>query len=287
MNKNITSIVETQEERAKALAEDAPIRSEESLKAVRKNFNILLAEDNLINQKVSLKILHASGYNASAVSNGAEAVESIQNEDYDLILMDIQMPEVDGFSATAQIRRLENEKGDVPIIALTAHALMGDREKCLSSGMNEYLSKPIIARDLLAMIDRLLDLQNVPLEKIPEAKQVDSSLFDFERLKKVSADDFEFEKDLLSSYIEDIESKYKQLEDYVEAKDAESIIDLAHTIKGASYSVGAQKVGDEAFGIEISGKSRDLISVEERLPQFKNALEETKTILSEFLVSAE
>ena len=101
----------------------------------------------------------------------------------------------------------------------------------------------------------------------------------------MSADDFDFEKDLLSSYVEDVEVKCEQLDELVITKDFQQIIDLAHTIKGASYTVGAQKVGDEAFGIEISAKSNDMLSVRARLSQLKTALEETKEVLSGFLVT--
>lgn len=265
--------------------EKTEVLSEDSLKKVRNQFNILLAEDNLINQKVSLRILQAFGYKASAVNNGAEAIKAVKEKEYDLVLMDIQMPEVDGFAATEQIRNFDNDKRDIPIVALTAHAMMGYREKCLKAGFNEYISKPIVAKDMLTMIDKLLDIKNAPVSEEQTNQQTDNSLFDFERLKKVSADDFDFEKDLLSSYVEDVEKKCTQLEDFLTAKDLEGIINLAHTIKGASYSVGAQKVGDEAFGIEISAKSNDLLSIEERIPQLKNALEETKEVLSTFLVT--
>ncbi|MGB5847011.1 MAG: ATP-binding protein, partial [Ignavibacteriaceae bacterium] len=224
--------------------------SEDLLKKVRTQFNILLAEDNLINQKVSLRILQASGYKASAVNNGAEAIKALEEGDYDLVLMDIQMPEVDGFAATEQIRNFEDDKRDIPIVALTAHAMMGYREKCLKAGFNEFLSKPIATKDMFAIIDDLLHIKNAPVPEEQTNQQTDNSLFDFERLKKVSADDFDFEKDLLSSYVDDVEKKCTQLEDFLAAKDLEGIINLTHTIKGSSYSVGAQKVGDEAFGIE-------------------------------------
>ena len=260
--------------------------SEESLKKIRTQFNILIADDNLINQKVTLKILDTSGYKAYAVNNGVEAINSIKTEDdYDLVLMDIQMPEVDGFAATVQIRNIDNDKKDIPIIALTAHAMMGYREKCLNAGFNEYLSKPIVASEMLSMIDNLLDIKNAPVPEEQTNQQADNELFDFERLKKVSADDFDFEKDLLSSYVDDIEKKCTQLENFLSANDIEGITNLAHSIKGSSYSVGAQKVGDEAFGIEISARSGDFLSVEERLPQLKNALEDTKEVLSPFLVT--
>jgi CheY-like chemotaxis protein/HPt (histidine-containing phosphotransfer) domain-containing protein len=259
--------------------------SEELLRKVRSQFNILLAEDNLINQKVALRILQASGFKASAVNDGAEAIKAVEEGDFDLVLMDIQMPELDGFAATEQIRNFEDDKRDIPIIALTAHAMMGYREKCLKAGFNEYLSKPIATKDMFAIIDDLLDIKNAPVPEEQTNQQTGNSLFDFERLKKVSANDFGFEKDLLSSYVDDVEKKIIQLEDFLAAKDLEGIIHLAHTIKGASYSVGAQKVGDEAFGIEISAKSGDFLSVEERIPQLAHALGETKEVLSNFLIA--
>ena len=258
---------------------------DDSTKAARAQFNILLAEDNLTNQKVSLRILHASGYKASPVSDGNEAVKAVKEGDFNLVLMDIQMPEVDGFSATTQIRSLDSDKKNIPIIALTAHALIGDKEKCIKAGMNDYLSKPIVAKELLTMIDRLLKINDVPIPEKPKEEQSENLVFDFDRLKKVSANDFDFEKDLLSSYVEDVKEKCDQLDELLISKDFQQIINLAHTIKGASYTVGAQKVGDEAYGIEISAKSNDILSVRERLPQLKIALEETKEVLSSFLVT--
>ena len=284
--KKSSNPVKVKEEAVPSTNVQRVVKSGDTLKTIRARFDILLAEDNMINQKVLLKILQAAGYKAFSVCNGAEAVAAVQKGEYDLVLMDIQMPEVDGFSATAQIRKLNDSKKDTPIIALTAHALMGDREKCLAAGMDEYIPKPIIAKDLLEMMDKLLDVQNVQVpetETIKEEVKMESSVFDFDRLKKISADDIDFEKDLIGSYIEDIEQKSKQLDEYLTAGDVESIVKLAHTIKGASYSIGAQKVGDEAFGLEISGKSNDLVSIEERLPQFKKSLEETFTILNGIL----
>ena len=113
---------------------------------------ILLAEDNAVNQKLALRILQQMGYRADVASNGVEAVESIQRQTYDVILMDVQMPDMDGLDATREIRKLTNII-QPRIVAMTANALEGDREMCLAAGMNDYISKPIRVNEL---VDALL-----------------------------------------------------------------------------------------------------------------------------------
>ncbi|CAG8661177.1 6720_t:CDS:2, partial [Paraglomus occultum] len=117
--------------------------------------DILLAEDNIVNQKLALKILEKFGHRVEIVSNGKLAVEAFKSKRYDLILMDVQMPIMGGFEATQNIREWEKEHGGrIPIIALTAHAMIGDRDKCLSFGMDEYVTKPLRMNDLIATINK-------------------------------------------------------------------------------------------------------------------------------------
>jgi two-component system sensor histidine kinase/response regulator len=118
---------------------------------------ILLAEDNPVNQKVALHMLRRRGYDVSVASTGRDAVDLVEREQFDLVLMDVQMPEMDGFAATAAIRRAEARTGcRLTIIAMTAHSMAGDRERCLAAGMDGYLSKPIRSADLYDLLDREL-----------------------------------------------------------------------------------------------------------------------------------
>ncbi len=258
--------------------------NQNGFKEKRSKYRVLVAEDNLINQKVSLKMLSAAGYNSSAVSNGKEAVEAVMRGDFDVVLMDIQMPEIDGYKATEQIRSLKNSKKNIPIIALTAHALIGDREKCLNAGMTDYIAKPVLGQELIKKIDSLfkINVSNTIEATIPEVKN--NSLIDKERLQKVSLGDFEFEKDLLESYLYDVEQKVKLLNELLVKRELGRIIELAHSIKGASYSVGAMKVGDEALAVEISGKNNDWSNVQDRLEKLNIALDDTKNELSEYFL---
>lgn len=130
--------------------QNKPVITRHSLKEhKKKNTRILLAEDNLINQKVALHLLKKFGYKADTVKTGKEAVQAVEKNTYDLILMDVQMPEMDGYEATQQIRAMKNSQKNIPIVAMTANAMKGDREKCLSAGMNDYISKPVKPENLL------------------------------------------------------------------------------------------------------------------------------------------
>ncbi|MBI3207850.1 MAG: response regulator [Candidatus Solibacter usitatus] len=168
------------------LEEAAPMVTRHTLAETQKSAeagkpSILLAEDNVINQRIAIRLLQKLGLTAEVVNNGREAVGALERAAYDLVLMDCQMPELDGFEATAEIRRREQVEGKnkhTLICALTANAMVGDREKCIDSGMDDYISKPVALTDLQAAIQRLLYKDGVPLEQdaAPASPSPDAAL---------------------------------------------------------------------------------------------------------------
>ncbi len=137
----------------------------------QRRFKILLAEDNLVNQKVAMRFLEKQGHSVVLAETGTQVLAAWQEQPFDLILMDVQMPEMDGFEATALIRKQEKvgeQKQSavihIPIVAMTAHAMVGDRDRCLAAGMDDYVSKPVNAKDLFAAIERaMLTASRTPL----------------------------------------------------------------------------------------------------------------------------
>ncbi|HUG44388.1 MAG TPA: response regulator [Acidobacteriota bacterium] len=195
---------------------------------------ILVAEDNVVNQTVAQKMLEKRGHAVRIVENGKKAVEAFQKEAFDLVLMDIQMPEMDGFEATASIRQLERGDGSdrlpIPIIAMTAHAMKGDRERCLSAGMDAYVSKPLQITELLQVIHSLVENDRSDL---PGAAADSLSQFD----EKGALDRVEGDVELLHELAALFQQNYPKLihsmQQAVEDQNGELLTRSAHTLKGA------------------------------------------------------
>lgn len=129
-----------------------------SLREEKRNLRILLAEDNAVNQKLASRLLEKQGHNVVIAANGRQALAQLETEGFDLVLMDVQMPEMDGFEATTTIRKMEETTGThLPIVAMTAHAMQGDKERCLAAGMDGYLSKPLNLKELLVVVQSVLE----------------------------------------------------------------------------------------------------------------------------------
>jgi len=273
---------------AGAEANAAPVLSKEELKEKRFRYKILLVEDNPVNQKVASKILAQAGFQIDAVNNGREAYETmLAAAQYDLILMDIQMPEMDGWTATQKIRELKGIGEEIPIIAMTAHALLGDKDKCLAAGMNDYISKPIKTDEFIALLDKWLNVgknyRNTMSDEQKDIPQKQEQVFDSAHFSSMSMDDKEFQKDLVSTFLQDSTSRIQKLEESILAGDATKVAAEGHTLKGASYALGATYLGDEAKIMEFAGKENDMQKALSSMPNLKHAFELTKKIMQVYL----
>ena len=235
----------------------APIITRHTLaERAKQRVRILLAEDNLVNQKVALKILEKLGYHAEVVGSGLEAVEALQSRAYDLVLMDVQMPGMDGMEATRKIRGPDSGviNPRTPIVALTAHAMVGDRQLCLDAGMDDYLAKPIKPAELAEALARWLPQESgdtpkkdrrrlkraVPPILTAPGPAEDDVVYDETVLLGLLGGDPEAVAEILADFLGDAPRLIAALGEAVEAGDNASVRLQAHTLKGASASVGAQ-----------------------------------------------
>ncbi|MCD6288824.1 MAG: response regulator, partial [Candidatus Hydrogenedentes bacterium] len=241
----------------------------------RSGLRILLAEDNRTNQIVASKILENLGYRADIVSNGREAVNALAREHYDLVLMDVQMPEMSGFEATAHIRDPNSAvlNHDVPIIAMTAHALQGDREKCIDAGMNDYIPKPINAKDLARIIDSFTENASGVHIKTASSGRLSTAdtVFDRAALLERVADDEELMREILNVFMQDVPRLIDDVKNAIKEGNPESVRRGAHTLKGASGSAGATALQRLAKKIEDAGADDNI----ERATRLAESLDET------------
>src|SRR5208337_4589967 len=136
-------------------AESTALLTPHTLPEGKRKLHVLLAEDNAVNQKLAARVLEKHGHRVTVTTNGREALAALEQETFDVVLMDVQMPEMDGFEATSAIRLRERSSGrHLPIIAMTAHAMRGDQERCLAAGMDGYIPKPIRVQELIALLER-------------------------------------------------------------------------------------------------------------------------------------
>ncbi|MCX6646873.1 MAG: response regulator [bacterium] len=223
------------------------------------NARILLAEDNPINQKVSLKVLEKIGYRAELVSNGLEVIKALESTWYDLVLMDCQMPEMDGYEATRVIRGSGSKvlNRDIPIIAMTAHALAEDRDLCLSVGMDDYLSKPVKPADLALCLEKwLVRTENLPINRHESNDHVMAEdIFDRKGLLDRLLGDEKILPEIIEAFLSDMPRQIRILKEAAEKNDTGCVGIQAHTIKGSAGNVGAVAMQKAALEIEQAVKN--------------------------------
>jgi signal transduction histidine kinase/CheY-like chemotaxis protein/HPt (histidine-containing phosphotransfer) domain-containing protein len=227
--------------------------------ATTPGLRILLAEDNEINQVVTSRLLQKEGHQVTVVGDGSDAVEALDKEEFDLILMDVQMPKMDGFQATAGIRAQErNGKSHIPIIALTAHALKEDRDRCLQAGMDDYISKPVLPNDLYEIIQRQLSRVENKSAKLGTNADVTDLELDFDVILSGVAGDEDLLKDVIEVFIQRCPDQLDDVKAAAKKGDHEALSIAAHTLKGSLRQFGPGPAADAAFSIEKLGRAQQL-----------------------------
>lgn len=249
---------------------------------------ILLAEDNITNQQVALGMLKKLGYRADAVATGLEALKALESIPYDVVLMDVQMPEMDGLEATRRIRdpRSSVLAHDIPIIAMTAHAMQGDRARCLEAGMTDYLTKPIMRQAVADALERCLvagrstpDSQADPLHKGSPPGGEGDIVFDGAGVLERLGGDEALVRELIDVFCRYAPCKLEELKLRAEAGDTVSVDEAAQEIKGAAAEIGGEAIRRVAESIESAAKARDLKAISVGVPELERRLEELCRVL--------
>jgi CheY-like chemotaxis protein len=247
---------------------DAPLVTRNVLREARAQSrgHVLVAEDNPVNQMVALKMLERLGYRVDVVANGAEALEEVSLGRYDAVLMDVQMPEMDGYEATRRIREREGAAKRTPVIAMTANALEGEREEALSAGMDDYVVKPVKAEELDRVLGRWTSRDDRASgaeggagdrDTLDAAPPLDPAVL--ETLRSLQE---EGESDLLTElarmFLDHAALQLEGLREAIGEADAQRVRGISHALKGSSGNMGATRVSEVCAELEMAGESGDL-----------------------------
>jgi CheY-like chemotaxis protein len=230
----------------------------------KRRLNILLVEDVDINQKVATKFLEKQGHRVVVANNGREGFERWEQEVFDIVFMDVQMPEMDGYQTTAAIRAKEQGSGrHTPISAMTAYAMKGDAEKCLDSGMDAYITKPIKVEELLMTIEKLVGrtephVKEAAVGQPPEPSTAAGRLLNWTGLVDSWDGDREFAEELLITFIQQLAQQRICLAEAVASADPKEVSTAAHSLKGSLLAIMASPAADTALILENMGRMGDI-----------------------------
>ncbi len=269
-----------------------------------RSLRVLVAEDTPFNQKFILKLLNRWGHKADLAENGRQALEKLEQAGFDLILMDVQMPEMSGFEATEQIRSWKTPSENpgaprdafraraavTPIIAMTAHAMKGDRERCLEVGMDEYVSKPISPDKLKKTIERLIpSIDDLGALAVPEEPPLAASepepepAMDMEAVLKNFDHDHEFLKMGVETFVDEYPQMLQQLRSALNSQDSQTLYQTAHALKGMVGNFCAQSAAERALALEIMGKENRLDQSEAELARLSAELGQLEQTLKHLI----
>ncbi|MGE0086639.1 MAG: response regulator [Desulfococcaceae bacterium] len=261
------------------ITEEMPAKEENPLR-------ILVAEDTPFNQKFIIRLLGRRGHQVLIAENGIKAIEALKAEKFDLVLMDVQMPEMDGFEATAAIRDLEKKNGQhIPIIAMTAHSMKGDREQCIQSGMDDYVSKPVSSEALFKAIRTLIP---GTAGETGSSKNVTAApslpLFDKAGLLRTFDNDMTFLRECTDMFLEEYPKMLDQLRKQVEEKDCPGIRRTAHAVKGMMGNFQAVSIARTAYALEETGRNNDAGEAARIFETLEAEVTDFGKMLSDFII---
>ena len=227
---------------------------------------ILLAEDNPVNQRLAIGLLEKHGHRVEVVGNGRDCVRRFQESTFDLILMDVQMPDMDGLEASQTIRELEQDTFErIPIIAMTAHAMAGDRDRCLAAGMDDYLAKPIRMQELMQALGENLDDSQI----VQQALVVSGNLVDWKDAHETVGGDQELLCDLIQVFIKERDGMLGQIKQAIDSGNPAALRLAAHALKGAMHHLGAKSLASLARKLEVLGESKLIAGADEWYEQLE------------------
>ena len=260
-----------------------------SLREMRERNNILLAEDNEVNQNLAKILLEKRGYIVTVAENGKKALEALTKKHFDLILMDVQMPVMNGLQATAKIRKVETQmKRHIPIIALTAYAMKEDQDICLKAGMDDFLSKPIDSNELYGKIERLISNNKTPLstKKIEttnesriqqrqiqkKQQKVDGQVFDENKINNQFYNDPELIRRIIKIFLDETPKLLSGIREGIKTKNAALLERAAHSIKGSVANFATNRIIEPVSKMESLGKAGDFENARKDYPLLENEL---------------
>ena len=263
--------------------QSAPGQGEGPSPGGRPSLRVLVVEDNEFNQELAMKLLQKRGYSAVLAPDGKAALAAWECETFDLILMDVQLPEMDGLAVTQAIRAKEQASGDahVPIVALTAHAMKRDRERCLAAGMDAYASKPIRAAELFAVIDQLLP--SGAAAPAPGAETASGAVFDLDTALGMVDGSRELLAQMGRSFIDRSPEVLRELHDSARGGDAAALERAAHRLKSAVGALGAPKSYEAALRLEQLGQAGDVAGFQSAYAELAEAVGQLREALADVI----
>ncbi len=272
---------------------DRNIKTEQEKEVViydTRRLNILLAEDDLINQKLAITVLERQGHKVTLANNGVEVLQIMKKDNFDIIFMDVQMPQMDGYETTICIRENEKETNThIPIIAMTAHAMKMHRDKCTEAGMDYYVSKPIKIEEVFSLLSQIFEGKEIVLQKgkaeLEKEKQENAEALNYDRtfFSEQCANDESLMKELVKLFLKSIDMQLSGLQQAALASEAKEINRISHKMRGSISPFGAKEIGGILLKIETCSKQDNLSGIEDDVTVVLQKIYLLKNDLNDFL----